>query len=515
MSKKQICLLSFIAATFIACGSSGSSSSSSDTPKSTQSYSVEVGAVQYMNDFIQGEYEYCADVNSNYKCDTNEAKANFEKSKKVKITSSNKNVETSNIILAPKKSQASRSVSNPLVFAKFSTSGDISLKTSVEVLLGNISKAKRDEIITNLNLSSDENIISYPSLGKNVVNLLKNNSYNELGKIFEFLSERKDDLKFQLTNQNFKSDNIQKTIEDTKKEEKKAEEKKKLEEENKAKETAITPEPKPNPPKPKPKPKPTPKPKIKSVLNDTGLKKFFDGQAMVDTQSQEVNASFPDQDAKFGLDVIDGGFSFIKLDPQGKPLAEQNATTGYDCVKDERTGLIWEIKSLDKNAPNYAHSTFSLDVPLRASLEDDSPECNKAENELKDCKTSTYIAYLNKKKHCGISSWRLPTAQEQFNIMDFSITDTITHDGTNFRYTLNKKIFNDLETNATKVDANDLGEIGYWNSSIRHYDQRTGSNTKYYTYYSVLGENPSNMTNWAEITDTNKLFLRLVSKGDK
>lgn len=512
MNKKQICLLSFIVATFIACGSS----SSSDTPKSTKSYSVEVGVVEYMNDFIQGEYEYCADTNSNYKCDADEAKANFEKSKIANITSSSKSIETSNIILAPKKAQESRSVSNLPVFAKFSGNGSISLKTSVEVLLGNMDKIKRDEVITNLNLSSDENIITYPILGKNVVELLKNNSYNELDKIFQFLSERKDDVKFQLTNQNFKSDNIQKTIEETKKEEKKVEKKKQQEKENAEKEIIIAPTPTPTPtPKPKPKPKPTPTPKIKSVLNDTGLKKFFDGQNMLDEQTQEINVSFPDQDAKFGFDVTDGGFSFIKLDSKGKPLSEQNATSGYDCVKDERTGLVWEIKSLDKNASNYAHSTFSLDVPLRASLEDDAPECNTANNELKDCKTSTYVAYLNKKKHCGISSWRLPTAQEQFNIMDFSITDTITHNGTVFRYTLNKKIFNDLETNATKVNDNDLGEIGYWNSSIRHYDQRVGTNTKYYTYYSVLGENPSNMTNWAEITDTNKLFLRLVSKGDK
>ena len=63
------------------------------------------------------------------------------------------------------------------------------------------------------------------------------------------------------------------------------------------------------------------------------------------------------QDCSHGRDTThndnsDGhaGFSYTKLDSNGKPLPDQTvdyATTPWACVKDNVTGLIWEVKTDD------------------------------------------------------------------------------------------------------------------------------------------------------------------------
>src|SRR5262245_37316990 len=44
------------------------------------------------------------------------------------------------------------------------------------------------------------------------------------------------------------------------------------------------------------------------------------------------------------------GFAFTKVDAAGEPLADQTqpyATEPWDCVRDEVTALVWEIKTDD------------------------------------------------------------------------------------------------------------------------------------------------------------------------
>lgn len=484
MRKGQLILLSITVATFISCGNN-THDEVLDKTKQERSFFVEVGADEYLSEYIQGKYEYCVDINSNYTCDNDEPKTNYEKNKKVTISSKNENIKSNNILLAPTTTKdkalqlSSHSNDNMPTFAKPLGDGIISLKTSVRVLLGAMNKEKQDKIMQQLSLNDNSSLAQNTS--NNIIMLLQKNDYARLGEVFEFLSQRQDNAEFKLSSDNFQADNIMQKITQQKQKEQK----------EKAMEQ---------------------KSKLQMSLNDTGLKSFFTGTELIDEESEIVKTDYPDQDAKFGYDATDGGFKFVKLDSKGEPLADQNSNSGYECVKDKRTGLVWEIKSLDVHAPNYAHSTFSLDVPLRPSLEDDSPECNKATGGLKDCKTSTYIQFLNDKKHCGISNWRLPTAQEQFNIVDFSFKNKIG----DYYYALDTSVFNDLETNTSKIDDNDLGEIGYYNSTIKQYDDlQPNSEKKYYNYFSVISSSPSNMTNSVVITDSNKLFLRLVSKGEK
>ena len=140
---------------------------------------------------------------------------------------------------------------------------------------------------------------------------------------------------------------------------------------------------------------------------------------------------FPDQDAQFGRDATnnddsDGhaGFSFTKLDAGGVPLANQDANYGQEpwaCVRDEVTGLTWEVKT--SAAPADRHDTsysFSWYDPYGVSGSDtrgleDGGECFDSDR----CDTAKYAEDVNASGFCGFSDWRLPTRTELLSIMNF------------------------------------------------------------------------------------------------
>ena len=129
-------------------------------------------------------------------------------------------------------------------------------------------------------------------------------------------------------------------------------------------------------------------------LNDTGITRCSDGALNVD--SCKI-ANYPNQDAEFGRDASnndnsDGhaGFSFTKISEVGESLP-LNATQ-WSCVKDNITGLIWEV-----NTPENA----KLTIPFS---ETDALQQSK-----------------NTQKLCGLINWRLPTIQELQSIVDYSV----------------------------------------------------------------------------------------------
>ena len=132
----------------------------------------------------------------------------------------------------------------------------------------------------------------------------------------------------------------------------------------------------------------------KLQLNDTGITRCSDGAFNVD--SCKI-ANYPNQDAEFGRDVSnndnsDGhaGFSFTKIGVTGESLP-LNAKA-WSCVKDNITGLIWEVKTAE-NAKKI--------VPFN--------------------ETDTFTQSQNTQKLCGLNNWRLPTIQELQSIVDYSV----------------------------------------------------------------------------------------------
>ncbi|BCL73251.1 hypothetical protein TUMSATVNIG1_52240 [Vibrio nigripulchritudo] len=158
-------------------------------------------------------------------------------------------------------------------------------------------------------------------------------------------------------------------------------------------------------------------------LNDTGLTKFFSDAS--NTENQTENPSdYPGQDAMYGLDVTDkqantgNGFKFKKLDAQGNELADD--ATEWSCVSDERTGLIWEVKSTDTSSIQHLDRLFALEIKDRFkphSYDVSLVNCQASGDGI--CTTQQYVDEINKQKICGLSTWRLPTGHELYDIVDF------------------------------------------------------------------------------------------------
>jgi len=162
------------------------------------------------------------------------------------------------------------------------------------------------------------------------------------------------------------------------------------------------------------------------ALNDTGVVQCADTSSPAKPCAQ--TAAFPGQDAQFGRDVTnnnsgDGvaGFSFTKLDANGTPLVNEAASytvMPWDCVRDEVTGLYWEVKTdngglRDKDwLYSWFNSTGSNDGGSAGTA--NGGVCVDGSN----CDTEKYVNAVNALGMCGRNDWRMPTREELQSIID-------------------------------------------------------------------------------------------------
>jgi hypothetical protein len=172
------------------------------------------------------------------------------------------------------------------------------------------------------------------------------------------------------------------------------------------------------------------------ALNDTGIVLCAStaGTGLACAQT----AAFPGQDAQFGRDVTnnnnaDGiaGFSFTKLDTAGAPLANQAAqynVTPWDCVRDEVTGLQWEVKTDDGGLRDrdWTYSWFN------STGVNDGGAAGTANGgvcaDTSNCDTEKYVRAVNAVGMCGRNDWRMPTREELQSIVDASDTTAPVYD---------------------------------------------------------------------------------------
>ncbi len=180
-------------------------------------------------------------------------------------------------------------------------------------------------------------------------------------------------------------------------------------------------------------------------LNDTGV--TWSGNYASSNNATCISSTMPDgnnvvaaQDCSHGRDVThnddsDGhaGFSYTKLDSNGEPLTDQTAayaTTPWDCVKDNFTGLIWEVKTYDSGLHDHydKYNWYNTDPATNGGsvgfADDDGDICygyNSGDSGT-FCNTEAYVNRVNAAGWCGATDWRMPTVNELVSLVHYGIS---------------------------------------------------------------------------------------------
>lgn len=152
------------------------------------------------------------------------------------------------------------------------------------------------------------------------------------------------------------------------------------------------------------------------------------------------------QDGSVGRDITssqiqDGysGFSFSKLNSLGQPV--DAATSQWSCVKDNVTGLFWEVKTDDSGLHDKDDSYVWYESDSRlgngglpgyqraseydASKNDSTCFGYDASNSNTYCNTKAFVNRVNQQGFCGANNWRLPTREELHSLVSYDLNPRI------------------------------------------------------------------------------------------
>lgn len=234
-------------------------------------------------------------------------------------------------------------------------------------------------------------------------------------------------------------------------------------------------------------------------LNDTGQQVCFNSEAAIDCESD----AFPKQDAELGRDsfVLNEGktgagiasFDFTKLDENARAILDNN-TSNFSCVKDNNTGLIWEVKqpnsAVPPNAPlrdtRNTYTWFLTNYP-NGARGTNLTTCSSNTY----CDTQQYIDEVNATNYCGGRNWRLPTFTELMGIFNYG-------EIAGSSYVLDPNYFPAI------ANAQWNGNTFYWTSQVSIEGATNSSNLiEAYAFDMLTGET-------VELEQTNKAYIRLV-----
>ena len=159
-------------------------------------------------------------------------------------------------------------------------------------------------------------------------------------------------------------------------------------------------------------------------LNDTGvILQATDTQILSDYQGD-----YPGQDGQRGQDIIhanglsekagrgDQGFDFTRIDEIGDEVDDE--ALSWSCVRDNITGLIWELKTealtttLHSNSYSYSWYQSDEDGGFDGDESGAAASCS-----LANCNTEGFISEVNSQGLCNFRDWRLPTHNELLSIL--------------------------------------------------------------------------------------------------
>lgn len=171
----------------------------------------------------------------------------------------------------------------------------------------------------------------------------------------------------------------------------------------------------------------TVKPLPINPVNDTGVA-LQANATQVGTLHQP---DFPGQDAQRGADVIarnnllekagrgDQGFDFTRLDNIGDE--QDDISQPWRCVRDNVTGLVWEVKTTDGALHDSSH-TYSWYFTEDTGGFDGDQNGAGASCSIANCNTSAFISQVNTDGLCNFYDWRLPTYNELLSILHLGNT---------------------------------------------------------------------------------------------
>ncbi|MGD9974382.1 MAG: DUF1566 domain-containing protein [Desulfatirhabdiaceae bacterium] len=146
---------------------------------------------------------------------------------------------------------------------------------------------------------------------------------------------------------------------------------------------------------------------------DTGQTKCYD------VPGNEIPCPSPGQDL-YGQDAnyTIHPMSFTKLDSSGNALSD--SATDWGMVRDNVTGLIWEVKKYKDGTKNYSDPH---DADNTYTWYDSNPATNggNAGTSGNGTDTEDFIKQLNDGHFGGYSDWRLPTIKELGTIVNDGI----------------------------------------------------------------------------------------------
>ena len=128
-------------------------------------------------------------------------------------------------------------------------------------------------------------------------------------------------------------------------------------------------------------------------LPDTGQVKCYDDEGNQISAPKQGGKSYG-QDGLYNINPL----SYTKLRENGNELEDDTTwEQGFRMVRDNNTGLIWEIKSPDPGDVNFKGDRYNWQ---------DAQE--------------VYIADLNKRNYGGFRDWRLPSKEELRSIANYN-----------------------------------------------------------------------------------------------
>lgn len=164
----------------------------------------------------------------------------------------------------------------------------------------------------------------------------------------------------------------------------------------------------------------TVKPLPRKLMNDTGI--LVNGDEAGNTTA--YTPGYPGQDAQRGQDIAhergffekagrgESGFDFTRLNENGDEV--DNVNLPWRCVRDNVSGLVWEVKvdGVGLFSSNNSYSWLFAENTGGFNGVADGGACTGS-----SCDTSSYINQVNAQGLCGFFDWRLPTHNELLSIL--------------------------------------------------------------------------------------------------